>query len=256
MFIDSHCHLNGETFATDLDDVLKRAQDAGVHQCMTICTSLEEADEVLTLATSRQLFCSIGVHPHEADKVENLSTLPDTLNHYGQHASVKALGETGLDYYYEHSLRDLQKEAFRAHIAVAQELDLPLIVHTRDAEKDTIAILKENRGQVRGVIHCFSGTQALADAALDLGFYISFSGILTFKKADDLREIAKTVPLNRMLIETDAPYLAPVPYRGKRNEPSFVVKVAETLAEIKGLTVEEIGKITTQNYEELFLKSR
>ena len=257
MWIDSHCHLNDERFAGELDSVLDNAKQAGVHTMVTICTDLAEAPSVLKIANnSQELYCSVGVHPHEAGKSKNQANLDQVLRQFGAQDKVIAIGETGLDYYYEHSSREAQRDAFATHIDVAKDTSLPLIVHTRDAEADTIDLLNVERGNVTGVMHCFSGSQDLADKSLDLGFYISISGIVTFKKADDLRAIVKRVPLDRILLETDAPYLAPVPLRGKRNEPAFMVHTAEVVAGLLGVRLEKLARVTGENFSNLFKKAR
>lgn len=256
MWIDSHCHLNYDDFGSDLPEVLRRAKDLGVKKMLTICTDMAEADSILQLANQHsELWCTVGVHPHEAKQTVDLTRLYEDLKSYMVHEKVIGLGETGLDYYYEHSPRAEQQQAFQVHMDVAKEHDLPLIVHTRDAEEDTIACLKNQQGAVRGVIHCFSGSHWLAQQALDLGFYISISGIITFNKAEDIRQTLKSVPLDRILVETDAPYLAPVPKRGQRNEPAFMIHTAEKVAEIKGISTQELAKITTENFYRLFSKA-
>jgi TatD DNase family protein len=253
--VDSHCHLNDPSYGEDRESVIARAQAQGITTFLSIATKLGEADDLLALTHAHpSIYCSVGVHPHEAQAALQAGQLYEDLLRFGKRDKVIALGETGLDYYYEHSPKAEQNEAFSIHIRVAQELDLPLIVHTRDAEEDTIACLKSAPSQPRGVIHCFSGTQYLADAALALGFYISVSGIITFKKADELRAVIETVPLDRLLLETDAPYLAPIPYRGKRNEPAYMIETAKVLAQLKGVSLEEISAQTTKNFYSLFTK--
>jgi TatD DNase family protein len=256
MLVDSHCHLDFPEFAPELDAVMARAQDAGVRVCVSIGTTLAKFPQVLAVAERfPNIYCSIGIHPHEA-KVEPLADAAPLIER-AQHPKVAGIGETGLDYYYGHSPRELQIANFRAHIAAARALELPLIVHTRDAEDDTIAILEEEMGQraFTGLIHCFTGTQRLADAALALGFCISASGIATFKKSEALRDVLKTVPLDRLLVETDAPYLAPMPHRGKRNEPAFVKHTAEALAELKGVSFAELANATTENFFRFFTRA-
>ena len=256
MLVDSHCHLDFDSFAEDFDDVLSRARSAGIGTMVTICTKLTEFEEVRAIAEKApDIYCSVGVHPHEA--AEEGVDDPAGLIERAAHEKVVGIGETGLDYYYEHSPREAQATSFRAHIEAARETGLPLIVHTRDADDDTVAILEEEhaKGPFPGVIHCFTSSRALAEAALELGFYISLSGIVTFKSARDLQETAKIVPLDRILVETDAPYLAPVPKRGKRNEPAFVAHTAAFLAELRGETPERLAEITTDNFFTLFGKA-
>jgi TatD DNase family protein len=257
MLVDSHCHLDFPEFAAELDAVVARAREAGVKTCVSIGTTLEKFPQVLAVAERfENVWCSVGIHPHEAEKELLADAAP--LLERAAHKKVVGIGETGLDYYYEHSPRKEQIGNFRAHIKAARETGLPLIVHTRDAEDDTIAILREEMraGAFTGLIHCFTGTQALADAALELGFCISVSGIATFKKSDELRAVIATVPLDRLLVETDAPYLAPMPYRGKRNEPAFVVNTAAVLAQVKGVSPEEIAAATSANFFRLFTRAK
>ncbi|HEX7006723.1 MAG TPA: TatD family hydrolase [Alphaproteobacteria bacterium] len=257
MLVDSHCHLDFPDFAEDLDGVMTRARDAGVGAMITICTRLSRFDEVRAIAEAREnVWCSVGVHPHEA--AEEGGDDPRRLLELARHDKVVGIGETGLDYHYEHSPRDAQQRSFRAHIAAAREAGLPLIVHTRDADADTIAILAEEqaKGAFTGLIHCFSSSREVAEKALEMGLYISISGIVTFKKAEALRETVAAVPLDRLLVETDAPYLAPVPHRGKRNEPAFVAGTAACVAEIKGIAPEELARATTDNFFRLFAKAR
>ena len=257
MLVDSHCHLDFPDFAAELPDVLARARAAGVGHFLTIGTGLKRFAGVRAVAeSSPEIHCSVGVHPHEAAE-EPLSG-PEVLLQEARHEKVVGFGETGLDYYYNNSPREAQIANFRAHVAAAREAGLPLIVHTRDAEDDTIAILSEEqeRGPFTGLIHCFTGTSRLAGAALELGLYISVSGIATFKKSDTLRATLKEVPLNRLLVETDAPYLAPQPTRGKRNEPAFMVHTAAMLAELKGVRADELADATTDNFFRLFTKAK
>jgi len=255
MLVDSHCHLDFPDFAQEVEEVVARAGRAGVGLMVTISTRLERFDEVLALAERfPQVYCSVGVHPHEAasDWRADMAALVERA----QHPKVVGIGETGLDYYYEHSPRAAQQDSFRAHIAAARETGLPLLVHTRDADGDTAAMLAEEhaKGPFPGLIHCFSSSQQLADKAIELGLYISFSGILTFKKAEALRAVARAVPLDRLLVETDAPYLAPVPMRGKRNEPAYVVHTAREAASVRGLDPAELARVTTDNFFRLFSK--
>ena len=253
MLVDSHCHLDFPEFASDLDGVVARARAAGVGVCVSISTEMKTFPKIRAIAeTFPDVWCSVGVHPHEAEK--ELLSGPDALLAEAVHPKVVGIGETGLDYFYEHAPRAQQMENFRAHIAAGRQAGLPVIVHTREADDDTIAILEDEmgKGAFRGLIHCF--TQRLADAALSLGFYISVSGIATFKKSDALRDVIRTVPLDRLLVETDAPFLAPMPHRGKTNEPAFVVHTARLLAEMKGVSEAELAAVTTANFFRLFTK--
>jgi TatD DNase family protein len=257
MLVDSHCHLDFPDFAGQLDDVVARARAAGVGVCVSIGTELSRFPGVRAVAEKfPDVWCSVGVHPHESEK--ELLDDAAALIAEATHPKVVAIGETGLDYYYEHSPRGPQQANFRSHIAAARQTGLPLIVHTRDADDDTIEILQNEmaNGAFTGVIHCFTGTQRLADAALALGFCISVSGIATFKNSQVLRDVIRSVPMDRLLVETDAPYLAPVPKRGKTNEPSYVVHTANMLAQLKGVTPEELAASTTQNFFRLFSKVR
>ena len=256
--VDSHCHLDYEPMASNMEGTLRRAKDNNVKGFLTICTDLSKIPVLTSLAESHaEVFATIGVHPHEAQKTLPQQELFKVLIKEAEHPKVVGFGETGLDYYYAHSPRESQQAAFQAHIEAALECDLPLIVHTRDAEEDTIDALKIiGQGKARGVFHCFSGSAWLRDQALELGFYISASGILTFKKAEDLREVFKEVPLDRLLVETDSPYLAPDPYRGKPNEPAYMIETAKKLAELKEISFDELGTQTTHNFLTLFSKVR
>jgi TatD DNase family protein len=255
MLIDSHCHLDFPDYAGKVDEVLARARSAGVGVCVSIGTELKRFPGVKAVAEAHaDVWCSVGVHPHESEK--ELLDDEAALVAEAAHPKVVGIGETGLDYYYEHSPRQPQQANFRSHIAAARRTKLPVIVHTRDAEDDTIAILREEmaKGAFTGLIHCFTGTQKLADAALELGMYISVSGIATFKNSIALREVIKNIPLDHLLVETDAPYLAPVPHRGKTNEPAFVVHTAAMLAQLKGVGKDELAAATTENFFRLFSK--
>jgi len=256
MLVDSHCHLDYLAKDGDLEEVVARAGRAGVGRMVTICTKLSEFEEVREIAARFDgVHCSVGVHPHEAEAEGQ--DRPDLLVELAGHPKVVGIGETGLDFYYEHSPRQAQEASFRAHIAAARETGLPLIVHARDADDDTVRVLQDEAGAgpLSGVIHCFTAGPGLAEAALDLGFYISVAGIVTFKKAEELRDTLRRVPLDRLLVETDAPYLAPVPKRGKRNEPAFVVHTAEHLAELKEVDSAELARITTENFFAVFAKA-
>lgn len=255
MLVDSHCHLDFPDYAGKVDEVLARARAAGVGVCISIGTELKRFPGVKAVAEAHaDVWCSVGVHPHESEK--ELLDDEAALVAEAAHPKVVGIGETGLDYYYEHSPRQPQQANFRSHIAAARRTGLPVIVHTRDADDDTIAILREEmaKGTFTGLIHCFTGTQKLADAALELGLYISVSGIATFKNSTALRAVIKSVPLDRLLVETDAPYLAPVPHRGKTNEPAFVVHTAAMLADLKGVSEPELATATTENFFRLFSK--
>jgi TatD DNase family protein len=256
MLVDSHCHLDFPDFAADLDGTVARARAAGVGLMLTIGTKLSQFPGVLAVAERYpDVWCSVGVHPHEAAS-EGADASTARLLELARHPKVVGFGETGLDYYYEHSPREAQVKAFRAHIAAARAAQLPLIVHTRDADDETGAILAEEMaaGPFTGLLHCFSSGRALAERAVGLGLYISLSGIMTFKKSDALRAIAAGVPADRLLVETDAPYLAPVPMRGKRNEPAFVAHTAASLAQVKGMAADELAEATTANFLRLFTK--
>jgi len=257
MLIDSHCHLSFDDYAQDFDSVYARAMATGVQGFVNICTKYAEADELIRLSEQHDnIYASIGIHPHEAEatlKNYSLSQIHAWLMRYAAHPKVVLIGETGLDYHYEHSPKDLQQQVFKTHIAISQKLDIPLSIHTRSADADTIVILQEmaQHHPVRGILHCFTGTPQLAEAALELGMYISISGIVTFNKSVDLQEIVKTIPLDRLLVETDAPYLAPTPYRGKRNEPAYIIETVKKIAALKEISVEEIMAQTTENFKRL-----
>jgi TatD DNase family protein len=263
MFVDSHCHLSFPELQSQLADIRRQMADAGVDRALCICTTLEEFEEVHALAMAYDNFwASAGVHPD----TENLAEpTVDKLLELAARPRVVGIGETGLDYYDMEGRKggrtvadmEWQRERFRVHIRAARQCGKPLIIHTRSASADTIAILKEegedgSAGAAGGVFHCFTETMEVARAALDLGFHVSFSGILTFKNAADLREVARFVPADRLLIETDSPYLAPVPFRGKTNTPALVPYVAKQIAELRGLAVEEVGELTSRNFEALF----
>ncbi len=255
MLIDSHCHLDFPELAGDEAAVLARARTAGVSGMLTIGTRLDQFERVRAIAERHDnVWCSVGVHPHEA-KEEGQRT-PDRLVEAAHHPKVVGIGETGLDFYYEHSPREEQAESFRAHIAASRQTGLPLIVHTRDADAETGDILENEyaKGAFPGLIHCFSSGPDVARRALALGLYISISGIVTFKAAESLRTIVRDIPLDRLLVETDAPYLAPVPKRGKTNEPAFVAHTAAKVAELKGIGIAELEAATTDNFFRLFTK--
>jgi TatD DNase family protein len=253
MLVDSHCHLDFPDFAAEREAVVARARAAGVRTMLTIGTRLDEFHGVRAIAEAdADIWCSVGAHPHEA--ADHADLLPDQLIALTSHGKVVGIGETGLDFHYDLSPRDTQERVFRAHIAASHATGLPLIVHAREADSEIARILTEERPPP-GVLHCFSSGRALAETALALGFYISISGIVTFKNADDLRSIVRDLPLGRLLVETDSPYLAPVPYRGKRNEPAFVAATAAAVAELKGVDPERLAATTTDNFHRLFTKT-
>ncbi|MCF8531536.1 MAG: TatD family hydrolase [Reyranella sp.] len=256
MLIDSHCHLDFPELAGDEDGVLARARAAGVGGMLTIGTRLDQFERVRAIAERHEnIWCSVGVHPHEAK--EEGQRAPDRLIEATRHPKVVGIGETGLDFFYEHSPRNEQIESFRAHIAAARHTGLPLIVHTRDADQETIDILEDEagKGAFPGLIHCFSSGAEVAQHALALGFYISISGIVTFKAAEDLRSVVRDIPLDRLLVETDAPYLAPIPKRGRTNEPAYVAHTAAKVAELKRIGIAELEAATTVNFFRLFSKA-
>ena len=256
--VDSHCHLDFPDFESDLEGVLMRAGHAGVGTMLTISTRLDRFESVRHIAEDHDnIWCSVGVHPHEADQEAEVATT-ERLLELADHPKVVGIGETGLDFHYMHSDRGVQETCFRNHLAAARESGLPAVVHMREAEDDTIRILSDAaaKGPILGVIHCFSSNLQFAEKTLEMGFYISISGIVTFKRADELREVAASVPAERLLIETDAPYLAPVPLRGKTNEPAFVAHTAAKMAEILDLSTENLAEITSANFFRLFSKAQ
>lgn len=253
---DSHCHLNYKGLAEQQDDILTRARASGVTAMLNIATRESEWDAVLATAEAQaDVWATVGIHPHEADQHPHVDTAK--LVERAAHPRVVGIGESGLDYYYDHSDRARQQASFRAHIAACRETGLPIVVHTRDAEADTLAILRDElgKGAYPGVIHCFTASGAFADAALDMGFYISISGIVTFKSARDLQETAARLPIERLLIETDAPFLAPVPNRGKTGEPAFVADTCRFLATLRGEEAEFLAERTRENFHTLFAKT-
>ncbi len=257
MLVDSHCHLNFPDFKDDIDNVIARAKAAGVGVMQTICTEMAEFEEVYSIAERNEgVFCSVGVHPNDSGKQEIISA--QELIDKTSRKKVIGIGETGLDYHYEYSDRELQKHSFLEHIKTAQATGLPLIVHTRDADEDTIKILSDeiSKSYFKILIHCFTSTKHLADTIVKLGGYISVSGIITFKNAQSIRNALSDVPLDRILIETDSPFLAPIPYRGKRNEPTYVTEVNKALSTLKNISEEECTKITTENFFRLFDKAK
>ncbi|MBI2719764.1 MAG: TatD family hydrolase [Rhizobiales bacterium] len=255
MVVDSHCHLDYEGLAERLPEVIAAAHGAGVGLMVSISTRVRKFDRLLRIAEENaSVYCTIGTHPHNAH--EELDVTVAELVRLAQHPKVVGIGEAGLDHHYDFSPRDAQEQGFRRHIAAARETGLPLIIHSREAEADTARILEQEmaKGVFKPLLHCFTSDVSLARVGLALGAYVSFSGILTYKSAENLRQVAAEVPLDRLLVETDAPYLAPVPYRGKTNEPAFVVKTLAALAQVKGRPVEEMAQITTDNFFRLFSK--
>ena len=255
MLVDSHCHLDFPDFAPDLDSIVARAAEAGIGRMVTISTRVRRLTELLAIAERYDnVYCSVGTHPHHADEEDGISA--DELAELTRHPKIVALGEAGLDYFYDNGSPQAQARGFRAHIAAARATGLPLVIHTREADEDCGRILEEEAavGPFRAVLHCYTGGRELAMKAIALGLSISFTGILTFKKSEALRALAAELPADRIMVETDAPYLAPGKFRGKRNEPAFVVEVARVLAEARGVSLDEISRQTTENFFHLFSK--
>lgn len=255
MIVDSHCHLDFPDFAGEVDALIARAAAADVRLMVTIGTRIRDFGTVRAIAEAhRQVYCTVGTHPHEAEKEADVGI--DELLQFANHPKVIGIGEAGLDYFYDSSPREVQAEVFRRHIAAARITGLPLCIHSRDADADMASILEEEtaKGSFPILLHCFSSGRELMERAVALGAFFSFSGILTFKRSDDLRAIARDVPMERLLVETDAPYLAPLPWRGKRNEPAYVAHTAKVLAEVKGVAAEEMAATTTANFARLFAK--
>ena len=256
MLIDSHCHLDFPDFADDMEGVMQRARSVGVQRIVTICTRVRKFDQVRAVAERYEdVYCSVGTHPHNAHEELDIQT-QDLINLALDDPKVVAIGEAGLDYYYDKSPREAQATGLRRHISAARTTGLPLVIHSRDADDDMAAILREEQaiGAFPAVLHCFSSGADLARTGIELGLYVSFSGIVTFKKSDELRAIASDLPLDRILVETDAPYLAPTPHRGKRNEPSYVAHTADRLAEHLGISGDDIRAHTSDNFFRLFTK--
>lgn len=255
MLVDSHCHLDFPDFDADRDAVIARAYAAGINTMVTISTRVAELPKLLAITEAHEnIYCSVGTHPHNAAEEPDITTA-DLIGHT-EHPKVVAIGEAGLDYHYDNSPREAQAIGFRRHIAAARETGLPLIIHARDADDDIAAILREEteQGAFPAILHCFASGRELAMTGLELGHYVSFSGIITFKNAEDLRSIAADIPADRLLVETDAPYLAPTPNRGKRNEPAYVVETAKVLADLRKVELEEIAGRTSENFFRLFTK--
>ena len=255
MLVDSHCHLDFPDFAEELDLIVERAKNAGLGRMVTICTRVKKFQQVLDVALRYEpVFCSVGTHPHNAD--EELDVTADQLVRLSAHPKVVAIGEAGLDYFYDNAPREAQMQGLRVHIEAARRTGLPLVIHSRDADEDMATVLEEEtgKGAFPAVLHCFSSGRDLALTGIKLGLYVSFSGILTFKNSETLRQIAAELPLDRLLVETDAPYLAPMPHRGKRNEPAFVTNTANVLADVRQMTPEALYQATTENFFQTFLK--
>lgn len=256
MLVDHHCHLDFPQFADDLDQIVARAHANGVGMMVTISTRVRQFERVLAVAERYpSVYCSVGTHPHNADEERDVPLA--VILDLARHPKVVAVGEAGLDYYYQQASAAAQAEGFRRHIQAARETGLPLEIHTRDADADTLAILQDEHanGAFPAVLHCFTGGRELAMRAVELGLYVSFSGVITFKKSEALREIARDIPLDRLLVETDAPFLAPDPFRGQTNEPGYVVRTAAALADVKGVTREAIAAATTDNFFRLYTKA-
>lgn len=257
MLVDHHCHLDFPQFAADRDGLVARAASAGVGTIVTISTRIRKFDQIRAIAEAYpDVWCTVGTHPHQADEERGIETAE--IVRLSKHPKVVGIGEAGLDYYYKHGTPEAQAEGFRRHIAAARETGLPLEIHTRDADADTRAILEDEhaRGAFPAILHCFTGGRDLAMRAVDLGLYVSFSGVVSFKKSEALRDIAREVPLDRILVETDAPFLAPEPYRGKTNEPAYVAHTARALADARGMSFDDFARATTDNFFRLFTKAR
>ena len=255
MLVDHHCHLDFPQLVEDREGILARAKAAGVGTMVTISTRIRQLPTLLAIAEAHDnVFCSVGTHPHNADEERGIPA--EEIVRLSAHPKVVAIGEAGLDYFYKHGSPEAQAEGFRRHIEAARITGLPLEIHTRDADDDTLAILEDEhaKGAFPAILHCYTGGPKLAARAVELGLYVSFTGVVTFKKSEALRDIAKAVPLDRLLVETDAPYLAPEPYRGKTNEPAYVVHTAAALAKVKGISPAELAAATTENFFRLFGK--
>jgi len=254
MLIDTHCHLTMPDFDSDRPSVIQRATDASVSHLITIGTDIEDSRKAIAIAERHDfVYAAVGIHPHDVKDISNIDNISETIKKLASNKKVVALGETGLDYHYMHSPAKIQQEHFRLEINLAKSLGLPVIVHSREAKEDTLQILKEeNTGSTGGVLHCFSGDMVMAEKVLEMGLYISFSGVITFKNARNILDIVKAVPLNRILIETDSPFLTPVPHRGRRNEAAYVKLIAEKIAKVKDISLEELGSAVMSNASKLF----
>lgn len=257
MFTDSHCHINADDFNDDREDAVIRARTMRVDYILDVCDDIADMPRLIKFCENhRHIYTSVGVHPELADKYDDISDV-DILN-YVQSPKVIGIGECGLDYHYNADTKEKQLKLLQQHVTAAQKSGLPLIIHNRESDDDMITLLKEayKKQKFKGELHCFSSSEKLAEFALSIGFYLSASGIITFKKSEDIRQIFQNVPVNRLLIETDSPYLAPIPHRGQRNEPAFVVNTAEVLANLKKMDIEELAQVTTDNFLTLFSKAR
>lgn len=257
MLVDSHCHLNYNGLAEDVDNVIERGRAAGIGTFLTINTKLREYDDIIALVDRfPDVYGTVGIHPHETENEPDIAV--EALTEKTQHPRIVGLGETGLDYFYDNAPREAQKISFRAHLAAARKTGLPVVVHSRDAESDTLEIMKDEleKGPYSAVIHCFTGSLGFMKEMVALGFYISLSGIVTFKKAHDLQETARQIPPDRLLVETDAPFLAPVPHRGKTCEPAYVADTARFVADLRGLSHDTLADVTTDNFFRLFNKAK
>lgn len=251
MPIDSHAHLEMEPFDGDRDAVIARATEAGLTAIITVGTTIPDCKKAVAIAQLHpQVYAAVGIHPHEVKGID--AGTYDALRALARQEKVVAIGEIGLDFFYDHSPREVQLRCFAEQLDLADELDLPVIIHDREAHAETLRILQQRKGRLRGVLHCFSGDAAMARECLEMGFYLSVAGPVTYKKADQLRAVAREIPLERLLIETDCPYLAPQPWRGKRNEPAYVVETARCLAEIRGMAAGELERLTEENTRRLF----
>lgn len=251
MLIDSHAHLDKEQFDLDREYIIEHLERNGIELLVNVGADMESSIESVKLAQKyHNIYAVVGVHPHSAKDMTSESL--DELEKLSKNPKVVAIGEIGLDYHYDNSPRDVQRQAFRDQIKLAKKLDLPIVVHSREADEDTLEILKEEKDGLRGIMHCFSSDRLMMEEYLDLGFFISLAGPVTFKKTDELKEVAKLVPIEKLLVETDAPYLAPSPYRGKRNEPMYVKYTAALIADLKGMTIEDLSLQTRKNTKEIF----
>ncbi|SIT10653.1 TatD family hydrolase [Neptunomonas antarctica] len=259
MFIDSHCHLDKldlSPYENNFSAMLDAAFQRDISRLLCVCIDLEKFGEMYSLIQDHpKVFASLGVHPLHVENEQGVVPIDYLIEKVRQHPKIIAIGETGLDYFYQTDTKAVQQQSFINQLRAADQLSLPVIVHTRDAREDTLSLIKTYGGESGGVLHCFTESQAMAEAAIDMNYLISFSGIVTFRNAEELREVVKAIPLDKILIETDAPYLAPIPYRGKKNEPKYVVEVAQCIADLKGVSVEKVAEATSENFYRLFAKA-